>query len=171
MKTNPSFVFMFMAVFVIFFGCATIVGQPTHLLPIKSNPGDATVLITDETGAQIFKGTTPTSATLQKSTGKYWGKKAYKVTITKSGFKPQTISIEASANGWYIAGNFVFGGLIGWFLVDPFSGNMYNLAPENVSVDLAAETSQNNNPTDGRIVVMSTLDVPPELLTKLQRIY
>lgn len=31
----------------------------------------------------------------------------------------------------------MFGGLIGWFLVDPFNGEMYNLHPDQISVDLA----------------------------------
>lgn len=77
-------------------------GQPTQ-----------TVSITDEKGSEVFKGTTPTSVTLQKSTGAYRGKKSFTVTISKAGFQTQTIPVQASANGWYIAGNFVFGGLIG----------------------------------------------------------
>ena len=47
-------------------GCATIVGSPTHVMPISSTPSEATVLITDEKGVEIFKGATPTSVTL------YW---------------------------------------------------------------------------------------------------
>jgi hypothetical protein len=37
-----------------------------------------------------------------------------------------------------VGGNIVFGGLIGWFLVDPFSGKMYNKAPETITANLAA---------------------------------
>ena len=98
-------------------GCATIVGDKTQLVPISSTPSDARVVIIDETGSEIFKGTTPTTVTLPKSDGSYWGKKNFSVEISKDGYKAQVIPIKASANGWYIAGNFVFGGLIGWFVV------------------------------------------------------
>ena len=63
---------------------------------------------------------------------KYWGKKSYTVRVSKEGFEPQAISIAASANGWYIGGNIIFGVLIGWFIVDPFNGGMYNLTPEKI---------------------------------------
>ena len=56
----------------IFMGCATIVGDKTHLMPLNSTPSDATVIIVDETGTEVFKGKTPTSVTLEKSTGKYY---------------------------------------------------------------------------------------------------
>jgi len=38
--------------------------------------------------------------------------------------------------GWYIAGNILVGGLIGWFIVDPITGAMWNLEPENVEMAL-----------------------------------
>jgi len=47
-------------------GCATIMGDPTHTMPISSTPSDASVLITDEKGVEVFKGTTPTTVTLGK---------------------------------------------------------------------------------------------------------
>jgi hypothetical protein len=151
-------------------GCATIVGSPTHVLPISSTPSDAVILITDEKGAQVFKGNTPTSVTLQKSDGSYWGGKSYTVTISKPGYETQTIPVTASPNGWYIAGNFVFGGLIGWFIVDPLNGHMYNLSPENISSALANKTAHNNTATDGSIAIMLLQDVPVELRSKITRI-
>src|SRR3954452_2822822 len=92
-------------------GCATILGNPTQLMPISSTPSEATVSVTDEKGSEIFKGTTPTSALLQKSDGSYWGKKSYVVRVSKDAYETQSIPATGSANGWYIAGNFVFGGL------------------------------------------------------------
>src|SRR5690606_25407243 len=88
-------------------GCATIAGDKTQLIPISSTPSDATILITDEKGLQVFKGVTPTNVTLQKSDGSYWGKKNYTVEITKEGYEKQIIPISASANGWYIGGNLI----------------------------------------------------------------
>ena len=50
--------------------CATIVGSPTQTIPISSTPSDARIVVVDEAGAEVFKGTTPTTVTLQKSTGR-----------------------------------------------------------------------------------------------------
>lgn len=152
-------------------GCATIVGNPTQLLPIQSTPGDAAVVIVDETGTEVFKGNTPTTVTLQKSTGKYWGKKSYTVKINKEGFQEQSIPITASANGWYIAGNFLFGGLIGWFIVDPLSGNMYTLSPETIASNLTTKTSHNNLKNDGSISIVLLQDVPAELRGRMTRVH
>lgn len=151
-------------------GCATIVGHPTQLVPISSTPSDATVVITDEKGFDVFKGMTPTSVTLKKSNGSYWGKKSYTVKISKDGYETQTIPITASANGWYIGGNIIFGGLIGWFIVDPLNGNMYTLAPESVSSTLTTKTTHNNSATDGSIAIMLIQDVPPELRGRMKRL-
>lgn len=151
-------------------GCATIMGQPNQLIPIASTPSGAAIQITDESGTEIFKGETPTSVTLPKSTGRYWGKKSYSVRITKDGHQPQVIPVTASANGWYIAGNFVFGGLIGWFVVDPLNGNMYTLSPDAIKTDLSAATSHNNRATDGSIAIVLLEDVPAKLRSQLQAV-
>lgn len=151
-------------------GCATILGDPNQLMPISSTPSDASILITDEKGTEIFKGTTPTTVTLQKSNGTYWGKKSYSVRISKDGFDSQTIPVTASANGWYIGGNLIFGGLIGWFIVDPMNGDMYTLSPETINASLSTKTAHNNIATNGGITVMLIEDVPADLRGKMQRI-
>ena len=46
-------------------------GQPTQLVPIMSTPSDASILVTDEKGVDVFKGQTPTTVTLAKSDGSY----------------------------------------------------------------------------------------------------
>jgi len=74
--------------------------------------------------------------TLAKSDGSYFGKKSYEITFTKEKYTPVTLPIKASANGWYIGGNFVFGGLIGWLAVDPFNGGMYTLHPKETNAIL-----------------------------------
>lgn len=139
-------------------------------MPINSTPSEATILVTDEKGMDVFKGLTPTSVVLQKSNGTYWGKKSYTVKISKDGFESQTIQVTASASGWYIGGNILFGGLIGWFIVDPLNGNMYNLSPEIINTSMVGKTAQNNKATDGSISVMLIQDVPAELRSKMRRI-
>ncbi|HXH73223.1 MAG TPA: hypothetical protein VNI58_10450, partial [Mariprofundaceae bacterium] len=106
-------------------GCATIVGDSAQVVSINSKPDMAEVTITDERGANVHHGQTPVSVTLEKSDGSYFGGKTYNVHIEKAGYKPVTFALKASPNGWYIGGNLIFGGLIGWLIVDPFSGKMY----------------------------------------------
>lgn len=76
-------------------GCATIVGDSSQVLPISSSPSLANVLITDEKGNQVFRGTTPTSVSLQKSDGSYFGGKNFTVQIDKEGYSTQLISVKA----------------------------------------------------------------------------
>ena len=141
-------------------------------MPINSNPSDAVVTITDEEGIEIHSGKTPTTVTLKKGNGKYFGKKSYTVKISKSGYTIQTIPVKTSPSGWYIFGNAVFGGLIGWLIVDPLSGKMYSLSPENIDSTLTSSntTSHNNTATDGGIAIMLIKDVPSHLHGKMQLI-
>ena len=151
-------------------GCATIVGDKTQLVPISSTPSDASIMITDEKGVQVFKGSTPTSVTLAKSDGSYWGKKSFTVRISKEGYDEQIIPITASANGWYIGGNIIFGGLIGWFIVDPLNGAMYTLSPEQIAATLGKKVAHNNSATDGSISIVLIQDVPVSLRHEMKRI-
>ena len=151
-------------------GCASIVGDKTQLIPISSTPSMASILITDEKGVQVFEGETPSSVTLEKSDGSYWGKKSFTVTISKSGFDSQVIPITAKANGWYIGGNFVFGGLIGWFIVDPLNGAMYTLSPDQITSALENQTTHNNKAEDGSISIVLVQDVPSSLRHKMKRV-
>ena len=114
-------------------GCATIVGDDTQLVQVNSEPNGADFQVKDDSGKIVAQGKTPQGVTLAKSDGSYFGKKNYQITFTKDGFEPVTLPVKAGANGWYIAGNIVFGGLIGWLAVDPFNGGMYTLSPKEAS--------------------------------------
>ena len=151
-------------------GCATIVGDKNQLVPISSTPSEADILITDEKGTNIFKGQTPTNVTLPKSDGSYWGKKSFTVQISKAGFQTQSIPVTASANGWYIGGNILLGGLIGWFNVDPFNGAMYTLSPDQINSELEGKSANHNNKKEGSISIVLVQDVPQSLRRKMRRI-
>lgn len=107
---------------------------------------------------------------LPKSDGSYWGKKSFTVEISKEGYETQMIPITASANGWYIAGNFFFGGLIGWFIVDPMNGGMYTLSPQQVSSELSEKFAHNNSADDGSISIVLLQDVPARLVGEMTRV-
>jgi hypothetical protein len=155
---------------VAFAGCATIVGSPTQPISVASTPSEATITVVDEAGVEVFKGATPSTVILKKHAGGYWAKKSYTVTVAREGFKPQSIPVTASANGWYIVGNFFIGGAIGWFAVDPFNGNMYTLSPETIAANLSKGLAHNNGATDGSISIVLLEDVPPNLKDRLIRV-
>jgi PEGA domain-containing protein len=119
-------------------GCASIIrGSGPESVSIRSSPGDANVKIYDaNTGMQISSGKTPVLVSLAKSRGFFQGGK-YRVVIEKPGFEKREVIIDSHVSGWYIAGNIVFGGLIGWLIVDPATGAMWTL-DEQVMVDLEA---------------------------------
>ncbi|MFT3856476.1 MAG: hypothetical protein QM742_02820 [Aquabacterium sp.] len=153
-------------------GCATIIGDPAQVVPIASTPSEASISIVDERGSEVFKGNTPTTVTLQKSDGTYWGGKTYTVKIAKEGFESQSVVLKATPNGWYLLGNFVFGGLIGWFVVDPLNGDMYTLSPNEIKASMqgaAAKTSQSDFSKDGLKIVL-VQDVPADLRAKMVRV-
>gem|GEM_PF-877116 len=120
-------------------GCATLVEQPTQVLPVVSKPDGAAVQIKDEAGRLVFDGQTPAMPTLEKSNGTYFGKKSYSVTVSKEGYPSQSVLVTAKPNAWYVLGNGAVGGLVGWFIVDPLNGAMYKLSPETVAINFAGE--------------------------------
>ena len=58
-------------------GCATIVGNETQLVRIDSLPQGARFTVQDERGYAVAQGFTPQTVELEKSTGRYFGKKHY----------------------------------------------------------------------------------------------
>lgn len=116
-------------------GCATVAGKPTHSIPIITTPSGASVIIRDENGTEVFNGQTPVIVNLNKSDGSYFGGKSYLVTISKPGFKTLIYPVLPTLNDYYLYGNLI-NSYIGWFLVDPFSGKMYDLSPETINIPL-----------------------------------
>lgn len=147
-------------------GCATIVNKPSQKIAINSQPSGASVKIVDEDGVNVYNGVTPSTAALKKGRG-YFKSKSYKVTVSKSGYSPTTINLTARVSGWYIGGNFVFGGLLGWLVVDPLTGAMFTLDPKEVSVDLSSNVSVLENDDTKQISVLLLEDVPENMRSKL----
>lgn len=148
-------------------GCASIVGKGRpQMVTINSMPSDANLRIEDlRTGAVIYAGKTPFTATLSKTAG-YFKSARYQVVIEKDGYPAKHYMIDAYPNGWYIGGNLIFGGLVGWLIVDPLTGAMWNLSPELINADLGAKTSLIK--TGEGLVIALKDDLPRELLDKLE---
>ena len=117
-------------------GCASIIkGGGSQAIQLKSVPSGANCIVTDNvTGDNIASITTPNIVSLNKSRG-YFKYSKYNVVCAMDNNLPQNGIIEGYANGWYIGGNLIFGGLIGYLIVDPATGAMWTLEPELISVN------------------------------------
>src|SRR3569833_2714790 len=105
-------------------------------LNLSSSPERADVTIVDEAVQVVYRGSTPTVVNLEKKRG-YFSGKDYIITIAKSGYWNQTILVKTRPNGWYLAGNLLFGGLIGYLIVDPLTGAMWTFDTTAINANLA----------------------------------
>jgi hypothetical protein len=103
-------------------------------------------------GEQIINATTPYTAALDRGVG-YFKPAEYRVVVESEGYKTKEVTIKGTVNGWYVGGNILFGGLIGWLIVDPITGAMYNL-PKEVSVDLSEPKASEQREGGQEIVLL-----------------
>ena len=100
--------------------CASIVSDSKEVVTISSSPSAAQIAIADQSGVEVYQGTTH-SVTLDASAG-YFDGQEYTVTFFE-GHASASVKVDSRINGWYV-GNIVFGGFIGWPVVDPLTGAM-----------------------------------------------
>src|SRR5712691_1980479 len=150
-------------------GCASILKGPNQKVSFTSEPSDAKVVITDIRQAkQIQVGSTPFTTTLKRGAG-YFKKAKYKITIEKPGYQTEAIVLEGTPGGWYIGGNLLFGGGMGWLIVDPATGAMWTLEPADMNVTLKKTTAL--APRDEGLTVALRADLPAELAAKLKPVH
>jgi hypothetical protein len=107
-------------------GCASITRGTKDTLVVESEPAGADVKLSNG-----LAGKTPTSFKLPR-------KENLTVTISKEGYETLTVNVSSQvsgAGGAGMAGNVLFGGLIG-AAVDAGSGAMKDLKPNPVKVKL-----------------------------------
>ncbi|HEX2478414.1 MAG TPA: hypothetical protein VHK45_03985 [Geminicoccaceae bacterium] len=138
--------------------CASIVSDSKEMVTINSSPPAAQIAIADQSGIEVYRGTTPATVTLDASAGYFDGQK-YTITFSKAGYKPATVQVDSRINGWYV-GNIVFGGFIGWLVVDPLTGAMWALDSEHVSGSLAETVAMDETSSPQLRIV--ALDSVPE---------
>jgi hypothetical protein len=109
-----------------FTGCATITRGTTQALVIESDPPGADVELSNG-----LRGRTPASFTVKR-------KENLVVKIKKDGYEPVEANVSSTVGdggGTAMAGNILFGGLIG-LAVDGGNGSNKTLVPNPVSVKL-----------------------------------
>lgn len=137
-------------------GCATIIHGSKQTVGISSNPTKAMVTVDGQ-----MLGETPVSARLTRIDH-------HLIKIELPGYLPYETNLTRKVDGW-IAGNIVFGGLIG-LAVDAITGGMYKLTPEQIHSQLLNQTAdavKNDN-----IYLFITLNPDPawEKIYALERI-
>ena len=147
-------------------GCATIVAKSSQAVTVTSAPPGAAVTVTNRAGTIVHSGNTPLTVTLKKGAG-YFKPENYTLRFTKDGFEPSELHLKGTLSGWYF-GNIVFGGLIGMVAVDPSTGAMYRLQPDTVEAALKAVQITQTQP--GSLTIVSTEDVPAEILAQSTKI-
>ncbi|NQT53312.1 hypothetical protein HQ576_14740 [bacterium] len=141
-----------------FLGCASILSKTSRQIRIKSQPEKAEVAIFDDkTGEKIFTGATPTMVTLETGGGFFRGKR-YTVRLSKAGYDDSEITVGSKLNGWYF-GNFIFGGVPGLLIVDPLTGAMWTLSPQDIEEPMTKKPSV----SQGRLAPRAPGDVSVNL--------
>ena len=108
-------------------GCASVMRDNTQILPIQSNVEDVNIEVTNSQGAVVYTGKTPATVYLKTAKEGYFKPESYLIKASKDGYSTQYTPVDSHISNWYWFGNLVFGGLIGWFVVDPLTGDMYYL--------------------------------------------
>lgn len=140
-----------------FVGCASIIkGSGPEAIQLQSVPPGANCAVFDNvTGEHLSNVVTPGTAMLKKSRGFFKSAK-YHINCSMDGKPAQQGYVEGGISGWYLGGNLIFGGLIGYLIVDPATGAMWTLEPENIHVNyddpsksvLRATSGTDNTVTD-----------------------
>lgn len=165
---SRTFAFLFAGMLLLSSGCATIMSKTTYPVRIMSMPDQAEVSIFNLSGRVVFTGQTPVTAILASSFG-YFQKAVYRITISKEGYDPQSFTISASLNEWYL-GNLAFGGLIGFLIVDPLTGAMYKLDTTLLEVELVLQSAINPGSENRELRVLNLNDIPESWKANLVRL-
>jgi hypothetical protein len=148
-----------------FAGCGSLVTGSRHEVSVTSEPSTANAIIYKAGTKDIaYQGTTPFDVELNKKAGFMQGQD-YLLEVTKQGYAPAKINITAGVNGWYIAGNILFGGIIGWLIVDPATGGMWSLSPDDLNANLSKDTAYTYE--EGKINIVLKEDLTEEEFEKL----
>jgi hypothetical protein len=102
--------------------CSTVLNTTTQDVEIKSTPANAKIMI----DGKKF-GTTPQTVNIERGSN-------HVVKLELDGYEPYETQLTRKIAFWFW-GN-IFNGFIPGMITDVFTGSMYNLLPETLSIDL-----------------------------------
>jgi len=116
--------------------CATIIHGGDQDITINTSPSGAKVKIINlNDNTEVGSYVSPCIVNLDRGYD-FFEKGLYSVEIEKAGYSKKIIRIKGGVDGWYAAGNFFLGGLLGWLLIDPATGAMWKLKPDMIFITL-----------------------------------
>ncbi len=98
--------------------------------------------------------TTPFVAQLSTKFG-YFKAQTYRMVFELPHYNSAEVQVDSSVSGWYFA-NLVFGGLIGMLIVDPLTGAMFNLQPDEIEQKLTAAQAEVIRSGNGFLVILTS---------------
>ncbi len=145
-------------------GCASIITSDDRKVQVTSNPTAATVTVYDTRSNVVTTATTPATVKLKKGAGYFKGAD-YRLVVEKAGFQPREFEIRHDINGWYW-GNFALGGMLGFLVVDPLTGGMWELKPDKIEAELVpAQPAVTLG--EQRLVILARQQLTPEQQKRL----
>ncbi len=145
-------------------GCASIFAGGPSKVEITSDPSGAMFTVYNKKGDAIKSGTTPAEVKLKEGAG-YFSAQKYKVKFEKAGYRTCEVQADTNICPWYW-GNFIFGGLIGFLVVDPLTGAMWTI--DDVHANL--EAAPHSQATESSLRIVTIDQVPQNLRSRLVRI-
>lgn len=119
--------------------CATIIHGGDQDITINTTPSGAKIKVVDlNNNTEVGNFLSPCIVNLDRGFG-FFEKGRYSIEVEKAGYSKKIINVKGSVDGWYIIGNFFIGGLLGWLVVDPATGAMWELRPERIFISLSQE--------------------------------
>jgi hypothetical protein len=145
-----------LALTLLFSSCATIISGSKQNVKFSSNPSSASIFI-DE----VEVGKTPFEIKLAR-------KSEHSVMIKLDGYQTYQTNLTKSFNAWYI-GNILIGGLIG-LIVDPITGAIYNLSPNEINAQMNQGTVFNSSKKDIYIAVALNIDPSWKKIGQMEKV-
>lgn len=136
--------------------CATIISGSKQNVKFSSDPSTATIFI-DE----VEVGKTPFEIKLER-------KSEHRVMIKLEGYQNYETKLTKKFNGWYL-GNIIFGGLIG-LIIDPITGAMYDLTPNEINAQMNKGTAFRSNGKDVYIAIALNIDPSWKKVGQLEKV-
>lgn len=146
------------SIFLIFSSsCASIVSKSLYPFTVNTDPSNATVVIEDSDGNEVFNGSAPAIIEL-KAGKKFFKRESYMVHVSHDGYKSTSFPVNFRVDGWYW-GNLLFGGLIGMLIVDPATGAMYKLDMDHRNITLSQGQDSDNASIYPSLKIMQISDL------------
>lgn len=109
--------------------CASIVSKSEYAVTLDTEPPGALLTVVDKSGATVHSGTAPLTVTLPADAG-YFSAERYTIEADLEGYETQSSVLAGRLDGWFL-GNILFGGLLGFLIIDPATGAMWSLPDEH----------------------------------------